>query len=211
MTDTQLLTRPDPDRALDGDDAMSSDPLRPLARRLAAGREGAFAELVDTLSSPVFSSVLRLTGNRPDAEDITQETFIRAYRALARYPTDQVAELRLRPWLWTIALNLCRNRERGRGRRPATTTLTDDHHPADPGSTEAEELDLVDDAWQRRLGALADHVRTAVLLRHVAGLGYGEIAAVVDRPVGTVKSDVHRGIGRLRQMIEQETETEEPR
>ncbi len=209
MTDTQLLTRPRPDEAGDGGDAMSGDPLRPLARRLAAGREAAFPELVDTLSSPVFSSVLRLTGNRPDAEDITQETFIRAYQALGRYPANQISELRLRPWLWTIALNLCRNRARGRGRRPATTSLTDDHHPADPGSTEMEALDLVDDAWQRRLATLADHVRTAVLLRHVGGLGYAEIAATVDRPVGTVKSDVHRGIERLRQMIE--NETQEPR
>ena len=197
--------------AVDEVDDTTADPLRPLARRLAAGRDSAFPDLVDTLASPVFSSVLRLTGSRPDAEDITQETFIRAYQALGRYPAHQVSELRLRPWLWTIALNLCRNRARGRGRRPVTTTLTDDHHPADPASTEAEALDLVDDVWQRRLGELADHVRTAVLLRHVAGLGYGEIAATVDRPVGTVKSDVHRGIERLRQMIERETEKEEPR
>jgi len=184
--------------------SLDHDPLRPLARRLATGRDAAFPDLVDALSSPVFSSVLRLTGNRHDAEDITQETFIRAYHALGRYPVDQISGLRLRPWVWTIALNLCRNHARGRSRRPAITPLDTTNHPADPASTETEALAGIDDFWQRRLAALPDHVRTAVVLRHIGDLGYPDIAETVNRPVGTVKSDVHRGIERLRRMLEEE-------
>ncbi len=187
-----------------------ADPLRPLARRLASGRDAAFPDLVESLASSVFSSALRLTGSRPDAEDITQETFIRVYHALGRYPDEQVRGLRLRAWVSTIALNLCRNHARGRSRRPITTELADDRHPADPTSTEESALEAVGDEWQRRLGALPEHVRTAVVLRHVGGLGYPEIAAVVARPVGTVKSDVHRGIEALRRIIDDEEGTDQP-
>ena len=132
-----------------------ADPLRPLARRLASGRDAAFPDLVESLASSVFSSALRLTGSRPDAEDITQETFIRVYHALGRYPDEQVRGLRLRAWVSTIALNLCRNHARGRSRRPITTELADDRHPADPTSTEESALEAVGDEWQTASGGTA--------------------------------------------------------
>lgn len=182
---------------------VRSDAMGDLARRLARDLDAAFPDLVRTLQDPVYSGVLRLTRHRAEAEEITQEAFVRAYRALERYPDSQVRDLALRPWLWTIALNLCRNRARARSRRPPEVELGD-HDDRAPGSTEDEALAAADDAWRRRLATLAEPVRTAVVLRHVVGLGYGEIAELLERPAGTVKSDVHRGIARLRTLLNEE-------
>src|SRR5690606_22516524 len=76
-----------------------------LCRRLAADLDGAFPDLVDALASDVYSGLRRLAG-ADDAEDLTQETFIRAYRALGEYDAERIRNLRLRAWVWTIALNL---------------------------------------------------------------------------------------------------------
>jgi RNA polymerase sigma factor (sigma-70 family) len=175
--------------------------LAELAGRLASSRDDAFPDLVEALHGPVFSGAFRLTHNRQDAEDVTQETFVRAYRALGRYPDDQVRGLRLRPWVWTIALNLCRNLARSRRRKPPPSPLDLAADPAASDSPESDALAVVDDSWQRRLDQLAEPVRIAVVLRHVVGLGYAEIAEALDRPVGTVKSDVHRGVDRLRTIL----------
>ena len=86
----------------------------------------------------------------------------------------------------------------GGARRPAQSSLECHAEPVESTSTEATALDAVDTTWQKRLAALPETMRTAVVLKHVVGLSYDEIALAVDRPAGTVKSDVHRGIDRLR-------------
>src|SRR5690606_9287433 len=106
--------------------------------------------------------------------------------------------LRLRGWVWTIALNLGRNHARDRARRPTPVTLEDRFGVSDPEPPDSE-------AWDRRLGRLAPSQRQAVVLRHVVGLDYDEIAAAMNRPPGTVKSDVHRGLERLRRLMEEES------
>jgi RNA polymerase sigma factor (sigma-70 family) len=182
---------------------MSPD-LGELAKRLASDRDDAFPDFVRALHGPVFSGALRLTGSHHDAEEVTQDAFVRAYNALDKYPASQVRQLRLRPWLWTIALNLCRNRARSHARRPAQSSLERHAEPVDSTSTEATALDAADDTWQRRLAALPEAMRTAVVLKHVVGLSYDEIALALGRPAGTVKSDVHRGIDRLRTALTSE-------
>ena len=72
----------------------------------------------------LFSGLLRMVGNRADAEDLAQETFTRAYRSLRDFPPDRILALRLRGWLWTIALNLTRNRARTASRKPPPLELT---------------------------------------------------------------------------------------
>jgi RNA polymerase sigma-70 factor (ECF subfamily) len=81
-----------------------------------------------------------------------------------------------------------------------------DHHadPAAGASTEDDALEAVDDTWRRRLAELPEAMRAAVVLRHVVGLPYEAIAEVLERPTGTVKSDVHRGIERLREVLANE-------
>ncbi len=185
-------------------DTRDTVDLPQLARRLAVGRDEAFTDFVRALQGPMYSGALRLTGSPQDAEEVTQETFVRAYRALDRYPPEQIRDLRLQPWLWTIALNLCRNLARSKQRKPRPSPLDSHPEPMSSDSTEEDALDAVDDVWQRRLATLSPPVRTAVILRHVVGLGYQEIAEALDRPTGTVKSDVHRGVEKLRTIVASE-------
>lgn len=183
----------------------TSADLNRLRVALAGDLDGTFPALVAALGDDVFSGALRITGSRSDAEDITQETFTRAYRALAAYPAHRIRELAVRGWIWTIAANLCRNRARSRSRRPAASPL-DDSVIADPAPG-PEQL-AVDAATGDDLAALVAKLpgpqREAVVLRHVVGLGYREIAEAVGRPPGTVKSDVHRGLSALRNALAEE-------
>lgn len=175
-----------------------------INRRLAADLDKAFPAFVVEMQSAVFNGARRWLPTRQDAEDVSQEVFVRAYRALQNYPADQIADMRLRPWLFTITLNLCRNHARGRGRRPAQTPLGEVDR-AGSESTEGAALEQVAaDEWRVRLARLLPRQRDAIVLRHVVGLKYDEISEVLTRPVGTVKSDVHRGLERLRTMINTE-------
>ncbi len=176
-----------------------------LPAALAADRDAAFPHLVRALVDGVYSGVLRLTGSRADAEDLTQETFLRAYRALGEYPPGRIRELRLREWVWTIAANLCRNRARSRRRHPeealpAEAALAD---PA-PGPEVHALAAAGSEALAAQLARLPWAPRAAVVLRHVTGLTYAEIAAALGRPEGTVKADVHRGLQQLRAALEEE-------
>lgn len=178
-----------------------------LLHRLGNDLDGTFPELVGRHQDGLYSGLLRLNRHRQDAEDLAQETFIRAYRALADYDRDRIEALALRGWLWTIALNLTRNRARARSRRAAETALTFDHGDATPGPEDAAMRHSEAAVWNDRLNRLSGPQRTAVVLRHVVGLSYAELATTVNRPVGTVKADVSRGLGRLRTVLEAEGAT----
>ena len=157
------------------------------------------------LQDDLFSGILRMTGNRADAEDLAQETFIRAYRALQGYPPGRIRQLRLRGWLWTIAINLCRNRAGARSRKPETF-LPEGFEPAGTGFGTGTG-DAGSRWWtasRQAVEALPAAQREAVVLRHVVGLPYAEIAEAVERPVGTVKAEVHRALVRLRQLVPSE-------
>ncbi|HAX81771.1 MAG TPA: RNA polymerase sigma factor [Actinobacteria bacterium] len=174
-----------------------------LAAALATDLDGAFPDLVRETSAGVFSGALRLVGNRHDAEEIAQEAFLRAYRALQGYPTDRIRDMNPAAWVWTIAANLCRNHHRTRSRRPVTADLTVDPTDRSPGP----EAEAIDRTQEERLAAelqrLTWPMRAAVVLHHVVGLPYEEVAAALGRPVGTVKADAHRGLARLRSRIEE--------
>jgi RNA polymerase sigma factor (sigma-70 family) len=167
-----------------------------LCERLADDLDAAFPDLVRALQNDMYSGLRSLAG--PEAEDLTQETFIRAYRALSEYEPGRIRELKLRGWIWTIALNLGRNHLRARSRRPILVDREIEIRSDDP--------DYVDlGAWHRRLQGLPPRTRRAVVLRHVVGLGYEEIAIATGQAVGTVKSDVHRGLEKLRHILEDES------
>jgi RNA polymerase sigma-70 factor (ECF subfamily) len=156
------------------------------------------------LQDGIYSGALQFTRNRQDAEDVTQETFIRVYRALDTYDEQRIRALQLRPWIWTIALNLCRNRARTVKRHPETQLVEDRADRTNDTATDAAaNADLA--VWRQRLAHLTVPHRTAVVLHHVVGLSYGEIAAATDRSENTVRSDGHRGLARLRSILEKET------
>jgi RNA polymerase sigma factor (sigma-70 family) len=167
-----------------------------LCTDLARDLDGAFPALVEALADDVYSGLRRLAG-ADEAEDLTQETFIRAYRAMTGYDADRIRHLRLRGWIWTIALNLGRNHARDRSRRPTPVELEDRFGMEDPELPDSA-------AWDHRLARLPVAQRRAVVLRHVVGLDYDEISTATGRTEGTVKSDVHRGLAKLRKMMESE-------
>ena len=173
-----------------------------LAGRLAKDVDAAFAEMVLGYQDRLYSGVRSFVGSA-DAEDVTQEAFIRAHRALHSYDEARIESLQVSAWLWTIALNLCRNWARTKSRRPQTTQMTFDH--AGDSGAENEALDTAMlDSWRKRLESLSEAQRTAVVLRHVVGLGYAEIATATDRPIGTTKTDVSRGLAALRRILAEE-------
>jgi RNA polymerase sigma-70 factor (ECF subfamily) len=167
-----------------------------MTASLAASLDRAFPTLVERMGPRLYWGLRRMCGDHQEAEDLTQETFIRAYRALGLFDRTRFEELKLTPWLWTIALNLGRNHLRSRSRRPTFVEMTDS------GVEDNETPDSV--AWDRRFTALSPQQRTAVVLRHVVGMGISEIAEATGRPEGTVKADIHRGLDRLRRAMEQE-------
>jgi len=174
------------------DDQRPDDAV--LTARLATDLDGAFEAVVLAHQDRLFTIAHRIGGDRRDAEELVQDAFVRAYRALAGYPPERVRELRLRAWLTTILLNAGRNRVRVR--RVPTTELA-----FEPGTEPATDPLVRRDereTWSRLLAGLNPAQRTAVVLRHVDGLSYAEIAAATGRPEGTVKAHVHRGLDALR-------------
>ena len=169
-----------------------------LKKSLCQDVDGAFPRLVQLMENRLYWGLRRLTGDPQQAEDLSQETFIRTYRALKEYEPRRIEELRLEGWVWTIALNLGRNHLRDRSRRPTLVApLESDGAVYDDEVPDSK-------AWDRRLGELNRPQRTAVVLRHVVGLSLEEIAEATGRPVGTCKSDLHRGLKRLRETMEAE-------
>jgi RNA polymerase sigma-70 factor (ECF subfamily) len=179
-----------------------------LALLLADDLDSHFEELVRTYQDRLYAFALRLTTSPRDAEESTQDTFVRAYRALQRYPNDRVSSLRLRPWLYQIALNVVRNRV-----RRAELPQVDLDQPTSGGlrsharDEQPERAALARETRAQLAAAIAtlpERYASAVVLRHIQGLSYAEAAEVLDQPVGTTKSDVHRGLRLLREALEPE-------
>ena len=175
-----------------------------LSHRLADDLDGCFADLVEEHQDLVFGVALRAVGNRADAEDVAQESFVRAYRALRQYPAERVKGMLFRPWLARITLNVARNHFRAR--RPLADLDVALEVPAPAREEPVVLAERRDERrlWMRLMAGLPERQRLAVGLRHVEGLSYPELANALDRPLGSVKSDVHRGVRLLRAAFEAE-------
>jgi len=180
----------------------------PLCVRLADDLDQAFPELVMDHQQLVFGVAVRVVGDFA-ADDVTQEVFVRAYRALKRYPAGRVREMRLRPWLARMTLNLARNALRGRRAYVDVAAVAESKQSTDDGP--AQLIQRVEDQgmWRRLLAGLPPRYRLAVALRHVDDLSYAEIAETLGKPLGSVKSDVHRGIALLRAAYDAEQRVQE--
>lgn len=176
------------------------DCLDPVRKALLDDLDEGFAELFAAHRGLVFTTALRLSGRWADAEDLTAEAFLRAYRALAGYDRDRIAELQPRAWLMTILMNLWRNCARTRSRKPPPDLHEVPVETADPRESveDAAVRRETGDELQALLGLLPAEQRAAVILRHVVDLPVSEIATVLKIPQGTVKSHVSRGLKRLR-------------
>lgn len=177
-------------------DAPKIDVDQQLVERVQKGDKHAFDMLVLKYQGRVMSMVTRLVRDHHEAQDIVQEAFIKAYRALPRFRGDSA----FYTWLYRIAMNTAKNHLVSKGRRPAI------------GGVELEEAEVVGipklqdiDSPERQLlrdeleqvinhaiKTLPDDLKTAITLREFDGLSYEEIAHVMDCPVGTVRSRIFR-------------------
>lgn len=177
-------------------DTMTIPSNTDVRQTLVSDLDAGFTALVRTYQPGIYSGALRLTRSREDAQEVAQDTFLRAYTALGKYDDERIRNLQIRPWLWTIAVNLCRTRaKRSRPTRPL---------PPDEILSGEPDAHFDDTEWNLHLGALSQPQRTAVILRHVVDLPISEIAAVTGRPLGTVKADISRGLAKLRTIIQEE-------
>ena len=161
-----------------------------LVEALRANDPRAIRLLVDRYQGVVLGLCLRMLRHRQDAEDAAQESFIRALRGLAGFDPARP----LRPWLLGIAANRCRTALSRRPRRPTPTESTSDWVDPRPGLADADDLA---GELGRALGRLRPEYRAVFCLYHEQGIAYDEIAGIVDRPVGTVKTWLHRARAEL--------------
>lgn len=160
------------------------------------GVERQFERMVHEHQHRLYALGYALTGNRHDAEEVAQDTLLRAYRALVTYPPERIRELKEKPWLHRIAVNVARNRHRGL--RPRLVELNGSEQDAAP-SPESRAMRRAEmDGVAASLAGLPRRYREAVVLRFVQELSYDEAADVLGQPVGTVKSNVHRALKMLR-------------
>jgi RNA polymerase sigma-70 factor (ECF subfamily) len=157
-----------------------AQPHPAVLRRAQRGDSDAFSELVRSYHVPVFNYVLRLTGDRPLAEDVTQEVFLRLLRGLSQFSGRST----FTTWLFQIAKHRAYDELRALERRPAMTHAVDALDTL--ASIPAENGDTIERIWDV-IGELDPDLRTALLLRDVVGLSYREIGDVLDIPLSTVK------------------------
>ncbi len=185
----------------------SDHDLVTLAR---AGGEQAYRELLDRYQRPVFSLVYRMVRDRELAEDLAQETFVKVFNRLDRYNP----KYKFSSWIFKIASNLAIDTLRRRepvtvsmdGSRNAKTADESESTRLSVASTDENPEELLEAKQlgaeiEQAIGKLRPEYRTAILLRHVEGRPYEEIAEIMDAPLGTVKTHIHRARAELREML----------
>jgi RNA polymerase sigma-70 factor, ECF subfamily len=169
-----------------------------LVARVLDGDVGAFRHLVDRYHAACARYACRMLGQREDAEDALQETFVRVHRALGRYDERQT----FRAWLYRILINECRSLARRRGRRERW--LSRDGHPSELRSAHSGERDAdIRDALQLALDGLEPLLREAFLLKHAEELEYPEMAAITGASIPALKMRVKRARDAVRPQLEE--------
>ena len=175
------------------------------------GRDSAFRELIRRYERPVFSLIYRMVRDRELAEDLAQDTFIKVLNHIDRYRP----EFKLSSWLFKIANNVAIDHLRRR--QLVTVSIDGSPHAQSPDAVEATRFDIADQqesaldemearelgtSIERAIASLRPEYRSCIMLRHVEGRSYEEIAATLDLPLGTVKTYIHRARYELREALE---------
>ncbi|WP_310569855.1 sigma-70 family RNA polymerase sigma factor [Gemmatimonas sp.] len=192
-------------------DELGTLPDADVVRLAQQGRELAFRELVRRYERPVFSLVFRMVRDRETAEDLAQDAFVKVLNHIDKYSP----EFKFSSWLFKIANNVAIDHLRRR--RLDTISMDGSPHASSASEVEATTLNLeseqesaLDELEAKELGSaieqaiakLRPEYRACIMLRHVEGRSYEEIAATLDLPLGTVKTYIHRARHELRKALE---------
>jgi RNA polymerase sigma-70 factor, ECF subfamily len=171
-----------------------------LFERIASGDSSAVKECMDTYGGLVWSLARRFTASAADAEDATQEIFVEIWKSASRYDPAMGKET---TFIATIARRRLIDRVRAASRHPDTQEYDDEQHrePQDGGDAGAVAVDVAH--ARRALDKLDEAQREILLLGIVEGLTHSEIATATGKPLGTVKTQMRRGLIKLRALLEQ--------
>ena len=177
-----------------------------LSALLATDLDRHFGQFMAKYHHRLYAFALRQTGNGQDAEDIVQETFLRAHHALKNYPVARIRTLRISQWLYKIALNVFRNRARRVEPQFAQLDVSEDSPMLEiEDQSGGPDEEAYRDEWRRELEkwvtTLPEPYRVAVNLHYFEDLSLREVAELLNQPVGTVKANVHRGLQLLRKSL----------
>lgn len=179
--------------------------------RARQGKEAAFRELIGRYERPVFSLIYRLVRDREKAEDLSQETFIKVLNAIDRYDPSY----KFSSWIFKIAHNTALDHLRKK--EPETLSLDGSPHATTAAEAEASSVSVASDTpspeeytahqelkgvLEQAIATLRPEYRTAIVLCHMEGRAYEEIAEIMEVPLGTVKTYIHRARHELRQTLE---------
>lgn len=175
------------------------------------GREAAFRELIRRYERPVYSLIFRMVRDSATSEDLAQDAFIKVLNHIDKYRP----EFKFSSWLFKIANNIAIDHLRRR--QLDTISMDGSPHATTASDVEATSFDIADDsenaldelasrelgnAIEQAIGKLRPEYRNCIMLRHVEGRSYEEIAATLDLPLGTVKTYIHRARHQLREALE---------
>ncbi len=181
-----------------------------LPELLALDLDTYFKQLALQYQDVLYTFALRLTGRAQDAEDIVQEALLGAYLTLAHYPVERIRTLNLRGWLYKLTLNVFRNSKRGSRLLIMPLDLDDESQALAMQDAEEERPEVLFEGAERLrelaalVGNLPEHYRLVVTCYYFEELTYPEIAELLDQPLGTVKSRMHRAVRMLRQRMQQQ-------
>jgi RNA polymerase sigma-70 factor (ECF subfamily) len=159
-----------------------------ILRKAQRGDERAFAIIVRMYQTPVFNYILRLTGDRSLAEELTQEVFLRVFQGLPRFSL----RCKFTTWMFQVTKNRVLDELRARERRPMRPVALDDVAPVEVIDQPFEQIEAIDALWKAIDGLPVD-LKMALLLRDIVGLSYNEIADSLEITLATVKWRIFKG------------------
>ncbi|MFJ5763596.1 RNA polymerase sigma factor SigW [Neobacillus sp. NPDC093182] len=180
--------------------------IKKRIKQVIKGDQDAFAEIVEIYSNSIYQLGYRMLGNRHEAEDIAQEAFIRAYVNIKSFNQD----LKFSTWLFRIATNLCIDRIRKKkpdyyldAEVSGTDGLTMYSQLASNSPLPENELESLElqESVQKEILKLPEKYRSVIVLKYIEELSLNEISEILDLPLGTVKTRIHRGREALRQQL----------
>ncbi len=185
----------------------SAEQLPDILDLLATDLDRYFHHLVLSTQQRLYAFALRQVGSPQDAEDIVQESFIRAYHALADYPAERIRIMKLQPWLYKITLNVFYRHSSGSRFQCLPLDLSEESTLLEIEDEEREQPEKVLEnredlrEIEALIARLPEQYRVAVSCYYFEEMSYREIAELLNQPVGTVKSNVHRGMLLLRKTV----------